>query len=143
MERPAGAVAATRSGGRCLERKCGFGSAVRRPSAEHGLSLMSASNVFGALGPAVTKWCRVAHGFCAVWSRGRFPNEVPADGPLLTLLPGGGGGLVVVSNNDAVVEPPAPVDVIFLVWHGPLGEFPKVTISTQWSLFVAAQCASR
>jgi hypothetical protein len=60
---------------------------------------------------------RVARGFCAVWSRGRFPSEVPADGPLLTLLPGGSGGLVVVSNNDALVEPPAPVDVIFPVWQ--------------------------
>jgi D-alanine-D-alanine ligase len=44
----------------------------------------------------------------------RFPTEVPADGPLITLLSGGGGR--------SAVEPPAPIDVIFPVLHDPFGE---------------------
>lgn len=95
-------------------------------SAEHDVSLMSAANVFRALDPVRYEVVPIAVARSGVWVlchlvEGLFPTEVPADGPLLTLLPGGGGRLIVASD-DAAVEPPAPVDVIFPVLHGPFGE---------------------
>ena len=96
-------------------------------SAEHDVSLMSAANVFRALDPARYEVVPIAVARSGGWMlcrllEGRFPTEVPADGPLLTLMPGGGGRLFVALNDDAEVEPPAPVDVIFPVLHGPFGE---------------------
>jgi D-alanine-D-alanine ligase len=95
-------------------------------SAEHDVSLMSAANVFRALDPERYEVVPVAVARGGAWMLcslidGRFPAEVPPDGPLLTLLPGGGGRLVVASGDPAV-EAPAPVDVIFPVLHGPFGE---------------------
>jgi hypothetical protein len=49
---------------------------------------------------------------------GRFPTEIPADGPPLALQPGG-GRLVVAFNDHEAIEPPVSVDVIFPVLHGP------------------------
>jgi len=95
-------------------------------SAEHDVSLMSAANVFRALDPARYEVVPIAVARGGAWMLcplvdGQIPATVPDDGPLVTLLPGGGGRLVVVSG-DAAVEPPAPVDVIFPVLHGPFGE---------------------
>src|SRR5215475_1457487 len=96
-------------------------------SAEHDVSLMSAANVFRALDPARYEVVPIAVARSGVWMLcplldGRFPTEVPADGPLITLLPGGGGRLIVAFDDDPAVEPPAPVDVVFPVLHGPFGE---------------------
>jgi D-alanine-D-alanine ligase len=96
-------------------------------SAEHDVSLMSAANVFRALDPARYEVVPVAVARGGAWmlcrlADGRFPATVPADGPLIALLPGGGGRLVVVADDGATAEPPAPVDVIFPVLHGPFGE---------------------
>jgi D-alanine-D-alanine ligase len=96
-------------------------------SAEHDVSLMSAANVYRALDPERYEVVPIAVARTGEWMlcalpEGKFPNEVPADGPLVTLLPSGGGRLIVAAQEGAAVEPPAPVDVIFPVLHGPFGE---------------------
>jgi D-alanine-D-alanine ligase len=110
-----------------MERKLRVALLFGGRSAEHDVSLMSAANVFAALDPARYEVVPVAVARSGAWmlcplADGRFPDAVPADGPLLTLLPGGGGRLVVASTDGSAVEPPAPVDVIFPVLHGPFGE---------------------
>jgi D-alanine-D-alanine ligase len=109
-----------------MERKLRVAVLFGGRSAEHDVSLMSAANVFRALDPARYEVVPIAVARSGAWMlcdlvEGRFPTEVPADGPLLTLLPGGGGRLIV-AFVDVAVTPPAPVDVIFPVLHGPFGE---------------------
>ncbi|HML12459.1 MAG TPA: D-alanine--D-alanine ligase family protein [Xanthobacteraceae bacterium] len=96
-------------------------------SAEHDVSLMSAANVYRALDPARYEVVPIAVARTGAWMlcslpEGQFPAQVPDDGPLVTLLPGGGGRLVLAAPEGSVVAPPAPVDVIFPVLHGPFGE---------------------
>jgi hypothetical protein len=128
----AGAIAGAGVGAKCrrsvaMERKLRVALLFGGRSAEHDVSLMSAANVFRALDPARYEVVPIAVARSGAWMlcrlvEGRFPTEVPPDGPLLALLPGGGGRLVVASNDDVAFEPPAPVDVIFPVLHGPFGE---------------------
>jgi D-alanine-D-alanine ligase len=94
-------------------------------SAEHDVSLLSARNVFRALDPVRYDVVPIGVTRAGAWTLcppidGDFPTRVSADGPLLTLLPGGGGRFVIASAVGR--EPPAPVDVIFPVLHGPFGE---------------------
>jgi len=110
-----------------MERKLRVALLFGGRSAEHDVSLMSAANVYRALVPARYEVVLIAVARTGEWmlspvSDGRFPSQVPADGPLVTLLPGGGGRLLVASRAGAAIEPPAPVDVIFPVLHGPFGE---------------------
>jgi D-alanine-D-alanine ligase len=110
-----------------MERKLRVALLFGGRSAEHDVSLLSAANVFRALDPERYEVVPVAVARGGAWMLcplpdGDFPTQVPAEGPLLTLLPGGGGRLVVASQEGAAVEPPAPVDVIFPVLHGPFGE---------------------
>jgi D-alanine-D-alanine ligase len=109
-----------------MERKLRVALLFGGRSAEHDVSLMSAANVFGALDPMRYEVVPIAVARSGAWMlcplvEGRFPTEAPTDGPLVTLLPGGGGRLIVAPEA-AAVEPPAPVDVIFPVLHGPFGE---------------------
>jgi D-alanine-D-alanine ligase len=109
-----------------MERKLRVALLFGGRSAEHDVSLMSAANVYRALDPARYEVVPIAVARSGAWMLcalpdGQFPAQVPADGPLVTLLPGGGGRLVTASS-DAAIEPPAPVDVIFPVLHGPFGE---------------------
>ena len=110
-----------------MERKLRVALLFGGRSAEHDVSLMSAANVYGALDSARYEVVPIAVARAGAWMlcplpEGKFPTQVPAGGPLVTLLPGGGGRLVVASHEGSVVEPPAPVDVIFPVLHGPFGE---------------------
>ena len=110
-----------------MERKVRVALLFGGRSAEHDVSLMSAANVYRALDPERYEVVPIAVARTGAWMLcplpdGQFPAQVPADGPLVTLLPGGGGRLVVASPDAAGVEPPAPVDVIFPVLHGPFGE---------------------
>src|SRR5262249_56231931 len=89
-------------------------------SAEHDVSLMSAANVYRALHPERYEVVAIAVARSGAWMLcalpdGKFPAQVPDNGPLITLLPGGGGRLVVASGDSPAIEPPAPVDVIFPV----------------------------
>jgi D-alanine-D-alanine ligase len=110
-----------------MERKLRVALLFGGRSAEHDVSLMSAANVYRALDPERYEVVPIAVARTGEWMlcelpNGRFPNEVPPEGPLVTLLPGGGGRLVVASQEGAAVAPPAPVDMIFPVLHGPFGE---------------------
>jgi len=110
-----------------MERKLRVALLFGGRSAEHDVSLMSAANVYRALDPARYEVVLIAVARTGEWMLsplpgGRFPSQVPADGPLVTLLPGGGGRLLVASREGAAIKPPAPVDVIFPVLHGPFGE---------------------
>lgn len=109
-----------------MERKLRVALLFGGRSAEHDVSLMSAANVYRALAPERYEVVPIAVARTGAWMLcalpgGEFPAQVPAHGPLVTLLPGGGGRLVVASQEGAI-EPPAPVDVIFPVLHGPFGE---------------------
>ena len=90
-------------------------------SAEHDVSLMSARNVFRALDPARYEVVLIGVTRAGAWifcpAEKDIPQRVPEEGTLVTLLPGGGGRFVASG-----AEPPAPVDVIFPVLHGPFGE---------------------
>lgn len=92
-------------------------------SAEHDVSIMSATNVVGAIDRSryevvpiwVTregKW-RLAAGVSA--------NLDAGHGAEVALLPGGRGRLVASQGNHAFLELP-PVDVLYPVLHGPFGE---------------------
>jgi len=110
-----------------MERKLRVALLFGGRSAEHDVSLMSAANVYGALDPARYEVVPIGVARTGAWMLctlpdGKFPAQVPADGPLVTVLPGGGGRLVVASPDAAAAEAPAPVDVIFPVLHGPFGE---------------------
>jgi D-alanine-D-alanine ligase len=110
-----------------MERKLRVALLFGGRSAEHDVSLMSAANVYRALDPARYEVVPIAVARAGAWMLcalpgGQFPTQVPADGPLVTLLPGGGGRLVVASPEGPPIEAPAPVDVIFPVLHGPFGE---------------------
>jgi D-alanine-D-alanine ligase len=113
--------------GHAMDRKLRVALLFGGRSAEHDVSLMSAANVFRALDPERYEVVTIAVARTGEWmlcalAAGQFPTQVPAEGPLVTLLPGGGGRFVVASQGGAAVEPPAPVDVIFPVLHGPFGE---------------------
>jgi D-alanine-D-alanine ligase len=110
-----------------MERKLRVALLFGGRSAEHDVSLMSAANVYSALDPARYEVVPIAVARTGAWMlcplpEGKFPTQVPAEGPLVTLLPGGGGRLVTAAQEGAAAEPPAPVDVIFPVLHGPFGE---------------------
>src|SRR5437660_1347561 len=109
-----------------MERKLRVALLFGGRSAEHDVSLLAAANVYRSLDPERYEVVPIAVARTGAWMLcplpgGQFPTQVPADGPLVTLLPGGGGRLVVASQEGAI-EPPAPVDVIFPVLHGPFGE---------------------
>lgn len=93
-------------------------------SAEHEVSVMSATNVVAALDPAkyevlpvfVTKEGRWLVSAVADGALAR-----PADGTQLALLPGGGGRLIALPEAGAPHEI-AAIDALFPVLHGPHGE---------------------
>lgn len=93
-------------------------------SAEHDVSVLSATNVLAALDPArydaipvfVTKDGR----WLATRVREGVP-ETPAEGTELCLVPGGRGRLVALTADGAPAELP-PVDLLFPVLHGLHGE---------------------
>ncbi len=110
-----------------MERKLRVALLFGGRSAEHDVSLMSAANVYRALDSARYEVVPIAVARTGEWMLcalpdGQFPTQVPADGPLVTLLPGGGGRLIVAPQEGATIEQPAPVDVVFPVLHGPFGE---------------------
>ena len=74
-----------------MERKLRVALLFGGRSAEHDVSLMSAANVFRALDPARYEVVPIAVARSGAWMlcplvEGRFPTEVPPDGPLLALL---------------------------------------------------------
>jgi D-alanine-D-alanine ligase len=96
-------------------------------SAEHEVSLLSASNVVKAIDAA--KYDIVAIGItrsgrwllAELGADGSLPAEVPESGTEICLLPGGGGRLLALPKTGAPHELP-DIDVLFPVLHGPFGE---------------------
>lgn len=96
-------------------------------SAEHDVSILSASNVVKAID--VSKYEVVPIGISRLgkWllleldKHGALPKSVPDSGTEVALLPGGNGRLVAVPEGKAPFELPR-IDVLFPVLHGPFGE---------------------
>jgi D-alanine-D-alanine ligase len=93
-------------------------------SAEHDVSVMSATNVFAALDPAKYDVVPIFVTRSGAWIlatvvEGR-PTR-PETGTTVALLPGGRGRLVAVTD-DGTAEAPAPIDALLPMLHGLGGE---------------------
>ncbi|MDQ6438034.1 D-alanine--D-alanine ligase family protein [Mesorhizobium sp. LHD-90] len=94
-------------------------------SSEHDVSIMSATNVFGALDPARYDVFPIGVSRAGEWifcAPGAMPAAVPETGPRVALLPGGRGRLATLAApGETAPELPA-IDLVFPVLHGPFGE---------------------
>jgi D-alanine-D-alanine ligase len=93
-------------------------------SAEHDVSVLSATNVMRALEPAKYEAVPVFVTREGRWLLGSFADgrlAQPSDGPDVCLVPGGGGRMIAVPADGAPHELPA-IDVVFPVLHGLPGE---------------------
>ena len=93
-------------------------------SAEHDVSIMSATNAVRALDPEKYDVLPVFVTRDGVWLLSRFEGGElarPEDGVRLSLLPGGRGRIVALDEAGGARELPA-IDILFPVLHGPHGE---------------------
>ena len=93
-------------------------------SAEHDVSVLSATNVMGALDPAKYDAVPVFITRDGVWLLTRFAGgrlETPSAGTEICLLPGGKGRMMAFPADGAPHELP-PIDILFPVLHGLPGE---------------------
>lgn len=93
-------------------------------SAEHDVSIMSATNAVRALDPEKYDVLPVFVTRDGVWLQSRFEGgelERPATGTRLCLLPGGRGRVLALGRDGVAQELPA-IDILFPVLHGPHGE---------------------
>jgi D-alanine-D-alanine ligase len=93
-------------------------------SAEHEVSLMSATNVVAALDPAKYDVLPVFISRDGRWLLGRFTEgklERPGVGTELALVPGGRGRVIALPAEGTPYGLP-PIDVLFPVLHGLPGE---------------------
>ncbi len=92
-------------------------------SAEHDVSLMSARNVDRAIDREKYDVVLIGITRQGKWLLidGEFPQSVPDNGTLISLLPGGKGRAIVLPPSGPAYEI-APVDVLMPVLHGQFGE---------------------
>ena len=93
-------------------------------SAEHDVSIMSATNAARALDPAKYDLLPVFVTREGAWLLSRFENGElarPGSGTQLCLLPGGRGRMLAIPAEGGAYEMPT-VDIVFPVLHGPHGE---------------------
>ncbi|MBN9244119.1 MAG: D-alanine--D-alanine ligase [Mesorhizobium sp.] len=93
-------------------------------SAEHDVSVMSATNAVRALDPAKYDVLPVFVTRGGTWLLSSLESgdlTKPEDGPRLCLLPGGRGRIVALEPDGVARELPA-IDILFPVLHGPHGE---------------------
>ena len=93
-------------------------------SAEHDVSVLSATNVMRALDPARYEVVPVFVARDGRWLQSRFADgapATPAEGTELSLLPGGRGRMLALGPGGALQEI-AAIDVLFPVLHGLHGE---------------------
>ena len=95
-------------------------------SAEHDVSILSATNVLKALDPAKYDVMPVLITRSGKWlaleaEDGPLPNPIPEDGSEICLVPGGRGRLLVIPKDGPAQELPA-IDILFPVLHGLHGE---------------------
>jgi D-alanine-D-alanine ligase len=93
-------------------------------SAEHDVSVLSATNVVKALAPAKYDVVPVFVTRTGQWLLSAFENGAlskPLSGTELAFLPGGYGRVVALSEDNALCELPK-IDIVFPVLHGLHGE---------------------
>lgn len=95
-------------------------------SAEHDVSIMSATNIMQAIDRTRYDIVPIKIGRDGRWVLHRFATGLPKDstettGLEVALLPGGGGSLVTTSPAAPSGSLPS-VDIVFPVLHGPYGE---------------------
>ncbi|OWV77929.1 D-alanine--D-alanine ligase [Rhizobium sp. R634] len=93
-------------------------------SAEHEVSILSATNVMGALDPAKYDAIPVFVTREGQWLLSSFENgalATPSSGTEICLVPGGRGRMLAMSAHGAPHELPG-IDILFPVLHGPHGE---------------------
>ncbi|MCO5065734.1 MAG: D-alanine--D-alanine ligase [Rhizobiaceae bacterium] len=93
-------------------------------SAEHDVSVLSATNVMKALSPARYEAVPIYVARDGRWLLSAFENGVlakPLDGKRLALLPGGQGQGIVLAEDGATALFPK-IDILFPVLHGLHGE---------------------
>ncbi len=94
-------------------------------SAEHDVSVLSATNVFAALDPALYNVVAIYVTRDGRWLASQVENGTPAQpeiGPELCLLPGGKGWIIEISPDTTTLKELPPIDILFLVLHGLSGE---------------------
>lgn len=93
-------------------------------SSEHEVSVLSATNVMNALGPANYDVVPIFVTRDGRWLESRFADGAlacPTEGAELCLLPGGRGRMVAIAAAGGSRET-APIDVLFPMLHGLPGE---------------------
>ncbi len=93
-------------------------------SAEHEVSLLSATNVMAALDPAKYDAAPIFVTREGQWLLSQFKDGVlatPSDGTQLCLVPGGHGRMLAIPAKGAPHDLPA-IDILFPVLHGLHGE---------------------
>lgn len=93
-------------------------------SAEHDVSVLSATNVMRALEPARYDAVPIFVARDGRWFLSSFENGTLSkseDGSELCLVPGGWGRLIAIPATGAIQELPK-IDILFPVLHGPYGE---------------------
>ncbi|TRC89607.1 D-alanine--D-alanine ligase [Mesorhizobium sp. WSM4303] len=93
-------------------------------SAEHEVSLLSATNVMAALDPAKYDAVPIFVTREGQWLLSRFKDGVlatPSDGTQVCLVPGGHGQMLAIPAKGAPHDLPA-IDILFPVLHGLHGE---------------------
>ncbi|WP_430681710.1 D-alanine--D-alanine ligase family protein [Mesorhizobium australafricanum] len=93
-------------------------------SAEHEVSLLSATNVMAALEPAKYDAVPIFVTREGQWLLSRFEDgalATPSTGTQLCLVPGGHGRMLAIPANGAVHDMPG-IDILFPVLHGLHGE---------------------
>jgi D-alanine-D-alanine ligase len=95
-------------------------------SAEHNVSILSATNVLKALDPAKYDVVPILITRGGKWlaldlADGTLPNPIPEDGSEICLVPGGRGRLLLIPKDGPAHELPA-IDILFPVLHGLHGE---------------------
>ena len=93
-------------------------------SAEHDVSILSATNVMGALDPANYDAVPIYVSRAGEWLLSRFEDGKlarPETGMQLALVPGGKGRLLALPPEGGALDLPA-IDILFPVLHGLHGE---------------------
>lgn len=102
-------------------------------SAEHDVSVLSATNVMAALDPMKYEAVPVFVTRAGQWLLSSFDNGTltqPAIGTEICLVPGGKGRMIALPAEGATYQP-APIDILFPVLHGLHGEDGAVQGLTQ------------
>jgi D-alanine-D-alanine ligase len=92
-------------------------------SAEHDVSVMSATNVMGALAPSKYEAVPIFVTREGEWLLSRFENGVlakPASGTEIALVPGGHGRMIAIDGGR--MSDAGKIDILFPVLHGIFGE---------------------